>query len=223
MDKKPLKRAVSGWALLDWCWPLPLGLFIGVLVFAASAGTWLVFREPSTPRRPPPRADTPVSVQSPARGEAPQPPPEYAPPAPAEPSVLTQGPPVGSTSGETASARAPSQSEQTGSISSPGLPVRSGRNSSAPKGEGQAPRAPRQSERPSVASPLPAAGSRLSPAQEAKLRDTLVRGRWYMKRGQYGAALEEFQAALAMDPANREAQAAIQQARGASANPKPQP
>ena len=76
----------------------------------------------------------------------------------------------------------------------------------------------RQSDKPSVASPLPAAGSRLYPAQEAKLRDTLVRGRWYMQHQQYGAALEEFQAVLAMDPSNREAQAAIQQAREAHAN-----
>jgi hypothetical protein len=44
-----------------------------------------------------------------------------------------------------------------------------------------------------------------------------------MQHQQYGAALEEFQAALAMDPANREAQAAIQQAREARRNPQPQP
>lgn len=163
-----LKRAVERvWALLDWCWPLPLGVFFGVLVFAASVGTWLVFREPSTPRRPPPRTDTPVGTQSPARREAPQPPPESAPPPPAKPSVPTQGPPVGSTS-------TPS-------------------------------------------------GSRLSPAQDAKLRDTLIRGRWYMQHQQYRPAQEEFQAVLEMDPANREAQAAIQQAREASANPQPQP
>lgn len=276
MDKKPpmLKRAVeSGWALLDWCWPLPLGVFFGVLVLAASGGTWLAFREPSTPRRPPARTDSPVATESPARGEAPQPPSESAPPAPAEPSAPAQRPPVGSTSGETPSGSRlspaqdaklrdtlirgrwymqhqqyrpaleefqavlemdPANREAQAAIQQarearanpeppPGPLVGSGSNSSAPRGAGQTPRAPREKPTAASASRVPAAGSRLSPAQEAKLRDTLIRGRWYMQHQQYGPALEEFQAALEMDPTNREAQTAIQQAREPSANPQPPP
>jgi len=40
-----------------------------------------------------------------------------------------------------------------------------------------------------------------------------------MNHGQYRVAIEEFQAALAMDPANREARTGLQQAREASGNP----
>ena len=68
-----------------------------------------------------------------------------------------------------------------------------------------------------------AASSRPLTAQEAKLRDTLTRGRWYMKQGQYRAAIEEFQATLEMDPLNRDAATGLQQARDANENPKPSP
>lgn len=65
-------------------------------------------------------------------------------------------------------------------------------------------------------SKVPVTASRLSPAQEAELRDKLTLGRFLMDRKDYRAAIVEFQAALAVDPSNRETQAAIQQARDAN-------
>jgi Tfp pilus assembly protein PilF len=65
--------------------------------------------------------------------------------------------------------------------------------------------------------PIPSArAGRLSPAQEAELKDKLTLGRFLMDRQDYPAAIAEFRAALAIDSSNREAQAAMQQAREVS-------
>ena len=58
----------------------------------------------------------------------------------------------------------------------------------------------------------------LSAQQQAELTDRLTIGRFLMDRKEYSAAIKEFQAALAIDPASREAQAAIQQAREAGSD-----
>ena len=58
----------------------------------------------------------------------------------------------------------------------------------------------------------------LSAKQQAELTDRLTIGRFLMDRKEYSAALKEFQAALAIDPASPDAQAAIQQAREAAKN-----
>jgi tetratricopeptide (TPR) repeat protein len=58
----------------------------------------------------------------------------------------------------------------------------------------------------------------LSAKQQAEFTDRLTIGRFLMDRKEYSAAIKEFQAALAIDPASREAQAAIQLAREAGKN-----
>lgn len=58
----------------------------------------------------------------------------------------------------------------------------------------------------------------LSAAQRAAIADRLTIGRFLVDRKDYSAAIKEFQAALAIDPTNREAQTAIQRARAADAN-----
>jgi Tfp pilus assembly protein PilF len=67
------------------------------------------------------------------------------------------------------------------------------------------------------AQPRPVA-PQLSAAQRAAIADRLTIGRFLMDRKDYSAAIKEFQAALAIDPTSREAQAAIQQARVAGTN-----
>ena len=67
------------------------------------------------------------------------------------------------------------------------------------------------------AQPRPVA-RQLSAAQRAAIADRLTIGRFLMDRKDYSAAIKEFQAALAIDPTNREAQAAIRRARAADAN-----
>jgi hypothetical protein len=62
--------------------------------------------------------------------------------------------------------------------------------------------------------------SKVSPAQRAALQDKLTLGGFFMDRQDYPAALTEFQAALAIDPTNHEAQAAIQRARKAGKEPE---
>ncbi len=66
-------------ALLDWCWPFPLGATVGGLVLVITLGFWLVVRSPQ-PRRgvpPPPPVSTETSV----------PMPTSRPPLPASPGV----------------------------------------------------------------------------------------------------------------------------------------
>ena len=193
-----LKRALEiVLAPLDWCWPLPLGIIFGALVVGASAGAWLIFREPPAPRQQPLRKNPPPAAQSPAHSEVAPPPPQPAPPAPAEPTVPAEAQPVETT--KTIPAGTPSQSEPAAAIPQPGK-TRLTSESKVP---------------PTVSRPLT--------AQEAKLRDTLTRARWYMKHGQYRAAIEEFQAVLEMDPSDREARTGLQQARDASGNSGPSP
>jgi len=193
-----LKRALEiVLAPLDWCWPFPLGIFFGVFVVGISAGVWLMFREPPTARQQPLRTNAPPAAQSPAHSEVAPPPPEPAPPATAEPTVPAEAQPVETT--KTSRAGTPSQSEPAAAIPQPGK-TRLASESKAP---------------PAVSRPLT--------AQEAKLRDTLTRARWYMKHGQSRAAIEEFQAVLEMDPSNREARTGLQQARDASGKPQPGP
>jgi len=72
------------------------------------------------------------------------------------------------------------------------------------------------------ARPQPTA-PQLSSARQAELADRLTLGRFLMDRKDYHAAITEFQAALALDPSNREAKAAIEQAIEASKNQEPTP
>jgi Tfp pilus assembly protein PilF len=61
---------------------------------------------------------------------------------------------------------------------------------------------------------------KLPPAQQAALQDKLTLGGFFMDRQDFPAAIREFQAALAIDPRNHEAQAAMQQARKAGKEPE---
>ncbi len=246
-----LKRALeSGLAFLDWLWPFPLGIVFGVLVLGASAGAWLMFREPPARRQAPLRTNAPPAAKSPAHSEVAMPPSEPAPPAPTEPTVTTASQPVEST--KTSSASATSRADRaTGSrpLTSQEAKLRDtltrGRwymkqgqyraaieefqavlemdpsNRDARTGLQQA-RDARENREPSPQTNRPTV-SRLLTAPEAKLRDTLTRARWYMKQGQYRPAIQEFQAVLEMDPSNRDARTGLQQARDASGNPKPSP
>lgn len=62
------------------------------------------------------------------------------------------------------------------------------------------------------AQPRPAAPL-LSEKQRAEFMDRLTIGRFLVDRKEYSAAIKEFQAALAINPSSREAQAAIQETR----------
>jgi hypothetical protein len=73
--------------------------------------------------------------------------------------------------------------------------------------------------RTQAASPVPPARpapSKLSAKQQADINDRLTIGRFLMERKDYVNAIENFQAALAIDPANRKAQEALQEARRAN-------
>lgn len=101
---------------------------------------------------------------------------------------------------------------QTSSVEIPGL----GPSTLPPPAQGATPAAART--RPPAAKPnaqpRPAA-PQLSEKQQAEFTDRLTIGRFLVIRKEYSAAIKEFQAALAINPSSREAQAAIQEARKA--------
>lgn len=219
-----VERAV---AFLDWCWPLPLGASAAALAFSLSAVIWIAFRQASSPSQPSPQSDIHSAASSPPRQmELPAP---LLPAAPQQPdsSVAKKDYASGSVSGDTSPVGALSRWEPVSRIPVPGPQNRDAGKSTArevaptTRTAAAYPQAQTQivKTEPKVSSPV----SRLSPAQEVELKDKLTLGRFFMDRKDYPAAMAQFQAALAIDPSNREAQAAIQQAHEASKAPQSSP
>jgi len=229
-NKKPImlrRIAESILAFLDWCWPFPLGAFAAALAFSVSAVIWIATRQASSPSRPSPQADIHSAAGSPPRrGEPPAPSLSSAPPKP-DSSVAKKDYASGSVSADTSPAGALSRSEPASHIPVPAPQNRDARTSTArevaPTTRTAAAHPQAQTQivktEPKVISPV----SRFSPAQVAELKDKLTLGRFFMDRKDYPAAMTQFQAALAIDPSNREAQAAIQQAHEASEAPESSP
>src|SRR3990172_6985604 len=91
-------------AILDWCWPFPLGAFAAALVFSVSAVIWIVSRQASSPSQPSPQADIHSAASSPPRqGEVPAPSLSAGLPQP-DSSVAKDHRPSGSVLGETSRA-----------------------------------------------------------------------------------------------------------------------
>ncbi|MFB3922042.1 MAG: hypothetical protein ACE145_09985 [Terriglobia bacterium] len=246
-----LKRAFqSVLSFLDLLWPFPLGIAFGVLVVGASAGAWLVFRESPTPHQAPQRTSPVPAAKSPAPAEIVPPPLEPAPPTPTQTAVPAAPQPVEATTSSPANATPESvRPSATRPLTAQEVKVRDtltrarwymrqGQYGPATE-EFQAAlamdpsnrevQAGLQQARAASGSPAPspqparAAPSRPPVTPDAKLRDTLTRARWYMKQGQYRPAIEEFQAVLAVDPSNREAQTGLEQARQAGGIREPSP
>jgi cytochrome c-type biogenesis protein CcmH/NrfG len=76
-----------------------------------------------------------------------------------------------------------------------------------------APPRPRATDAKAAAKVPPA--TRLSPTQQAELKDKLLVAEFLMDRHEYDGALDAFEAALKIDPSNPEALAGIKPARGA--------
>lgn len=214
-------------AILDWCWPFPLGAFAAALVFSVSAVIWIVSRQASSPSQPSPQADIHSAASSPPRqGEVPAPSLSAGLPQP-DSSVAKENYASGSVSRGTSPAGALSRSESPSHIPVPGPRARGAEISTAREVASSTrtaaahPQVQRQivKTETKVASPV----SRLSPAQESELRDKLTLGRFFMDREDYPAAMAQFQAALAIDPSNREAKAAILQAHEAGKSPETSP
>ena len=214
---------------LDWCWPFPVGILAAGLAFSISAGTWLALHRTDSPRLRPPRAYTsPTTNTRAVETDVPSPIQSAAPPVsdlPVSHGDRAAGSLVGESSGVgTISKREPTSRFPMPEPAKP-LPARSTLQEIASAGKASA--VPTQAQTPKAQSkPAPSApASQLSPAQEAALNDKLTLGGFLMDRQDYPAAISEFQAALAIDPTNREAQTGIQQAREASKklDPSPQP
>ena len=214
-------------AFLDWCWPFPLGAFAVALAFSVSSVIWLVFGQAGSPLRPSPRIYTHSAASSPAlQEELTTPSPSVAPGLP-DPSVAKAHHPSGSVLGDTSRAGAFFRPDSANRIPVPeprthGAEISTAREVAASTRTAAAhPQVQRQilKTETKAASPV----SLLSPAQESELRDKLTLGRFFVDRKDYRAAVAEFQAALAIDPSNREAQAAIQQARDAGKGPESSP
>jgi hypothetical protein len=207
-------------AILDWCWPFPLGAFAAALVFSVSAVIWIASRHASSPSQPSPQADIHSAASSPPRQEElPAPSLSATPPQP-DSSVAKDHHPSGSVLGDTSRAGTLFRPDSANRIPVPEPRTHSAEISTAREVASSTrtaaahPQAKRQivKTETKVASPV----SRLSPAQESELRDRLTLGRFFMERKDYPAAMAQFQAALAIDPSNREAKAAMQQAHDAS-------
>jgi hypothetical protein len=203
-------------AVLDWLWPLPLGALFGALLFLVTAGTWLAFRGPA------PTASIPRSPQSGPSVAAPQEfPPQSSLPTTseqAEPVTNSDTSPVGSVPPSPTITGRPSRVDLGGSTPPSQSSLRASEAAPAPAGKALPQTALVQSEvkRAPVSKPTPSTPvSKLSPAQQAALQDKLTLGGFFMDRQDFPAAVREFQAALAINPANHEAQAAMQQARKA--------
>ena len=210
-------------AVLDWLWPLPLGALFGAILFLVSAGTWLAFRGPA------PTATVSTIPRSP-KSELSVPEPQGLPPKSTLPATSEQTglvtnsdtssvgsvPPSPTTTGRPSRAdlggsSPPSQSSARTSVAAPAQAAKALTQTALVQSEAK--RAP-------VSKPTPSTPvSRLSPAQQAALQDKLTLGGFFMDRQDYPAAIREFQAALAIDPRNHEAQAAMQQARKAGKEP----
>jgi tetratricopeptide (TPR) repeat protein len=212
-------------AFLDWCWPLPLGAFAVALVFFASAGIWLAFRQMEPALQSPPPVYPHPAVSSPAPQEE-LTTPSQSSPVTTNPFPARNGRPYGSLPMDISPPGALSRPETANRIPAHEL------RRATEKSHAQEPvtttkaAASHAQGGPQIVrakpSPLPAV-RQLSPAQQAGLRDKLTLGRFLMDRKDYSAAIAQFQAALAIDPSNREAQAAIQQAREADKSPEPSP
>ena len=207
-------------AILDWCWPLPLGAFAAALVFSVSAVIWIASRQASSPSQPSPQADIHSAASSPPRqGELPAPSQSASPPQP-DSSVAKENYAAGSVSGGTSPAGALPRSEPASRIPVPGPQNRNAGKSTtreiAPTTRAAAAHPQVQRQIVKTETKVASAVRRLSPAQESGLRDKLTLGRFFMDRKDYPAAMAQFQAALAIDPSNREAKAAIQQVHDAS-------
>ncbi len=200
----------GGWGerivgLLDWCWPFPLGILATTLALGISTGIWLAIRNPQQTAVGRPLGPT-GSTEIPARVPSTLPPPnQYAAP----------------TAGREASPGAiPIRPEPSGRVAIPermGAPAESSttrQNSPATKVPATVTLAESQDAKPKMQR-RPVA-PRLSATQRAEIADRLTIGRFLMDRKEYPAAIKEFEAALAIDPSSREAQAAIQKAREAS-------
>ena len=211
-------------AVLDWLWPLPLGALFGALLFLVTAGTWLAFRGPA----PTATVSSPRSPQS----EPSVPEPREFPPQSSLPTASDQtGPvtnsdtsPVGSVPSSPTTTGRPSRVDLGGSTPPSQSSVRASEATPAPAVKALPQTALVQSEvkRAPVSKPTPSTPvGKLSPAQQAALQDKLTLGGFFIDRQDYPAAIREFQAALAIDPANHEAQAAIQRAHKADKEPEP--
>lgn len=206
-------------AFLDWCWPFPLGAFAVALAFSVSSVIWLVFRQAGSPSQPSPRVHTHSAASSPAlQQELPTPSPSAAPGLP-DPSVAKDYHPSGSVLGDISRSGAPFRPDPTNRIPVPEPRTHGAEISTAGEvasSSRTAARPPAQRQIVKTETKGASLVTRLSPAQESELRDKLTLGRFFMDRKDYRAAMTQFQAALAIDPSNREAKAAIQQALDAS-------
>lgn len=219
----PGRIAERVFALLDWCWPLPLGVLVGALVFAISAGIWRA----SNARRRASQTASPALTQSRINSAAlqeklPAPSQSQAPEVPNSPAAGDAGASA-SIGGNAPVAGTPFRSAPPVSLSAsgpqkggaPGLPppeMASAAKVPPTHPQGSSPRAGAE---PKAAS----ASSQLTPSQKAELSDKLTLGRFFMDRQDYSAALAEFQAAQAIDPSDREVQTAVRQAREAGSRP----
>lgn len=199
----------GGWGermirLLDWCWPFPLGIVTCTLTLVVTTGIWLAIRSPQpTVVRRPPGQSVPTEIPGQVVPSPLPPPAQYS-----TPKAVGEASPGINPIGRRVSI--PIRTETPGSSSTPrGIPP----PDRVPATAARAKPAVKQAE----AQKAPVA-PRLSAAQQAKITDRLTIGRFLMDRKEYAAAIKEFQAALAIDPESREAQAAIQKARAAVRN-----
>ncbi len=233
-------------APLDWCWPLPLGIVFGALVVGVSAGTWWIFWAPSTPLQ----GSAAPTAQSPAHSGVAPPPSQPAPPTATEPAIPTEPQPSEVTKTSPVSAAAESarptasrpltaqETKLRDTLTRARWYMQHGQyrpaieefqaalemDPSNREASAELQQAREASGKPATSPQrVQSTASRPPATQETKLRDTLTRARWYMKHAQYRVAVEEFQAALEMDPSNREARAGLQQAREAGGNRQPGP
>ena len=199
----------NGWGerivwLLDRCWPFPLGIVATTLALLMTTGIWLAIRGPQPRPVGRPLGQT-GSTKIPAQVPSSLPPPtQNAAPAAAReasPGAIPIGP---ETSGRVATPErmgtlAPSSTSRE--ISPPTKVAVTATLAKPPVKQPKVQRGP--------------VAPKLSATQQAEISDRLTIGRFLMDRKEYSAAIKEFQTALAIDPASREAQAAIQKARAA--------
>ncbi len=213
-------------SLLDWCWPFPLGFLAGTIAFSVAAGTWLMFRDHQPPlrRRPLIQSGAPeVAANGPPASSAPA---QSAAPALPDSTTAQSGQTPGSRTEQAIPSATAARQESAAPIS-PSKLERPIERTSVPREEPSPRKVPltvpaRPQPVQPKAQPQPAA-PQLSSEQQAELADRLTLGRFLMDRKDYHAAITEFQAALAINPSNREAKAAVEQAKEASKNQEPTP
>lgn len=214
-----------------------IAVIAAAVILCAAAGTWWVLQksrhassepEPSeeavstpAPNPPPPVANPSTAAETPAASA----PKETAPAAiSASPAPLASPPATAPRSAKalTSARAAVTVRAKNGQLHTPQArlpaPSTSARTSAPASRSGSKVPTVVAHSRPAnsaATASAPRAVRTLSPAQQADLKDKLVVAGFLMKRGDYDGALDAFEGALKIDPANRDAQAGKEKARRA--------